>query len=338
MVLLLLYCFKKEKPEAQAQRSHLPVAVENPQYSAAQEGDDGTPTARSGRATGDGARDSANTATQGDGYLDIARGDDDAHNDADMVLDKAGHAEDSALHTNSVAPGGDGGAAASDEQRWDGANSNTLLYAVPTVEEEGDVGAFDLPQGAPGTIVAVAASGAYEVVAATDVLYSAASAGTAVIPTDTYAVPADGDTNSSGGGSAVYATVPAVDVGTSNASNIYHHANHSSTTASGGSGGYDHIQRGDGDNAAVYAIPMALEDEACYAVLDNADGYAVLGDRSSNGGGPVTPARSAADDYSSYTFVVSGSHSGQNNATYAVPFEEESLDAGTAELVAEDYC
>jgi len=63
--------------------------------------------------------------------------------------------------------------------------TNTQLYAIPMAEEEGGaagggsqgVGTFKLAGGQAGTIVAAAASGAYEVMVATDGIYAPVGGG-----------------------------------------------------------------------------------------------------------------------------------------------------------------
>ena len=85
------------------------------------------------------------------------------------------------LHTHARDSGGHGLVNSSSSS----CSNTAALYAVPMEEDgagEGDgAGTFNLPRGRSGTVVAAAASGAYEVVAATEGVYAPAAASAAGI-------------------------------------------------------------------------------------------------------------------------------------------------------------
>ena len=189
-------------------------------------------------------------------------------------------------------------------------NANAQLYSVPTAEDDGGgdcqgVGAFSLPRGRAGTVVAEAASGSHEVVAEINGIYTpaapAAAGGIRVMPAqdgmrynhashnrrptkrssgngvDTYNRIDISGTTGGGGGK-----------GKGGYDHIGTHTSSSSSSSSGraGNADYDRINRNAGGGNAEESNYHDNSVHAGPTVQTSWDGY----DMSSSGYQQVTPA------------------------------------------------
>ena len=289
LVLLLLLLFRCLNPKAPPEDPDAHITAnagfENPQYNAAYDG------ARNDRSQSGvyspmdlAAGSKSNTNAGNDEYLDVADANDGAY---EQNTAHAGTFSSPLYVSTSNGAAADG---ESDIYRvlhngarsYQAGNANAQLYSIPMAEDDdGDdgqgVGGFDLPRGRTGTVVAEAASGSYEVVAATDGIYTPA-ADAADNGVDTYnRINTSGRTGGGGGG------------GTGGYDHIGTHISSSSSSSSPGRAGnadYDRINRNvGGDNAEESSYHNNSMDfgPTAHTSWDNYD-------MSSSGYQQVTPA------------------------------------------------
>jgi len=211
--------------------------------------------------------------------------------------------------------------------------NGALLYAVPMAEGNDDVaagaGTINLPGGKAGTVVAVAASGACEVVVATDGIYApAAAVGVEVVSTyDNTDYGPDGAGVGAGTGTRMGTSSTlnqAVAAGGGGSNDTYDHIG---TGSASSDQVYDHIQRNVTNGSTLYSVPTAAlstaqdaQDEAGYTIPDSSMHV---------GGG--SGGYATAEAY----MPVPGAQS--NEDVYAVPFDGESAQQERVDLDSDGY-